>query len=98
MDISGPLRAMSVPLDTQRRDAIGTLLAIVSRIVGARADRHLGGAGIYRCLRSIIVTLLSIGILVWLRLRAGILRIGATLDPSALQRFLDHPPQRWAAP
>jgi len=74
------------------------LLAIVSRIVVARADRHRGGAGRNRCLRSIIVTLFSIGILVWLRLRAGILRIHAAFDPSALQRFLDHPPQRWAAP
>jgi len=98
MSSSAPSQTLSAPLSAQRCDAIGTLLAAVSRIVGARADRRRGGAGVYRCLQSIIVTLFSIGMLVWLRLQSGIRRISAALDPLALQRSLNRPPQHWAAP
>ncbi|WP_242415706.1 hypothetical protein [Sphingomonas panni] len=98
MDAAAPSLTGTVPLETERCDVIGTLLAIVSRIVSASADRHRGGAGVYRCLQSIIVTLFSIGVLVWLRLQSGIRRISAAFDPLALQRLLNRPPQRWAAP
>jgi len=79
-------------------DVLGTLLAVVGRILDGKAMLRRGGPGIVRRLASIISAFIAFVVALVVQRRAIGGQSVVTIAGSKTLRHLRRPPQGWAAP